>query len=697
MFPWLWKSATAGMDSFPLGSEEAAWMGLECHGGAEDSISAEPPAARFQTDATPGTLGYFQQFKSHLESNLCYPDPELPSAWTESLHGWQVARQSLQQAQKILADLQKNEDTPQEQINQAQKAVNQAQSTVDECNQTLLMVGESLLTTTTTMPSDLPFAQAADESPSIPMFLSANFDDSTWVTYTVLQNPQHWADWCCAPKNCDPQNPDPARVSMATSFLRNVKAQRRILGEGAGGPRGGNYGGYLEILNKLDSSSALKEPVIERLVHAVALEFANGDLCYFDTKDRIDPVARFLQYDQAYLMGDLDPAFSSFSIWELRYAVNSPQQDWELQWGRECLQTYRPDWALTDDVQWRYCRLVRLDVDYKTPEWTSWPRSMDQALSGGGKCGPRAWFGRFICQAFGIPIWGVRQPGHAALSRWTEKGWMICLGAGFNKSWWEDRCGDDFKLETMVRDRLPSPTAYLQQVMRLEWLARYQKESNKTIRKPCIYDPNAPWYALSLVQRRILSKLDKFKKSNGGESHYPKSTRIVPKILHVQAAAPTVKGLAICCNNGICIPADNTPTSPSNKILIMPSFSGGRQLFLGADAIVDYALEDRWLSPVRRNYRLTVKLATAHAKDAALLVTVIPKGRWMGRNGQKNAAKRQEAEDCYRLPLPYTKGLWGVTEGIDITLSNEHASISLQREWNHKFGVALKEVRLEPC
>ena len=400
----MWNASRGG-DGSSTGSEEAAWLGQ-----GDERPSFAPPTATFLTDETPGTLLYFQQFKSHLESNLLYPDVELPSLWADTLQGWQMARQSLQQAQKIVDDLNKNK-APKEQIDQAQKAVNQAQSTVNEYNETLCMVGESLLTSASNH-------AVLEERPSIPMFLSADFDDSTWVSYTVLQNPQHWANYCCS---IDGKSPDPTRVAVAMSFLLDVHAQRRILGEGAGGPRGGNYGGYLEILQKLDSSSALKEPVIERLAHAVSLEFANDDICYFDTKDKIDPVSRFLHYEQAYLMGDLDPAFSSFSIWELRYAVNSPQQEWELQWGRECMQTYRPDWALTDDVQWRYCRLTRLDVDYKTPEWTSWPRSMDQTLSGGGKCGPRAWFGRFICQAFGIPIWGVRQPGHAA-STWCRLG-----------------------------------------------------------------------------------------------------------------------------------------------------------------------------------------------------------------------------------------------------------------------------------
>lgn len=365
-------------------------------------------------DETPGTLAYFKAFKDHLESKLRFPATErLPSVWKTSLEASQTARQSFLQATKVLEELQKqNSDkatppVPAAQIAQAQKAVDQAQVTLDECNKTVQLLAQELLTSSTSNDDN-----DDDDSPCIAQFLSEDFDDSAWVTFMVLQDPNHWANWCC-PNKVD--QPCGKRVAAAMSFLLDVETQRRILGAGGGGPRHGNYGGYLEILQQLDSSAAYKEPVIERLAQAVALELANGDLCYFDTTKPLDPVARFLHYEQAYLMGDLDMDFSTLDIWELRLAIKNPQQEWEFQWGRECLQTYRPDWALTDDQQWKYCRLVRLDVGYMQPTYTSYPRTMDQVLSGGGECGPRAWFGRFMCNSFGIPTWGYKQVGRLRL------------------------------------------------------------------------------------------------------------------------------------------------------------------------------------------------------------------------------------------------------------------------------------------
>jgi hypothetical protein len=679
MFPWNW--ITTGDDS-SYGSVEEGWF-LGPSSPATLELTDEEQLlfwAHNDDNLTPGTLEYFTQRKSDLEARLIYPDTKLPALWTETLQASQAAQDSLGKVQKVLEDLQK-EKAKDELIQQAQQAVDQATAAVSACADTVRMVGDSLLS------SDERLRLGQDDGdtespPSIPIFLSASFDDSDWVTLQVLQDPQYWAGWCCPTGE---ESPDPERVATALRFLHNVDDQRRILSQGGGPPRLNKWGGYFDILQELDSSSSAKETVLERLAQAVALEFAAGDYCYFDTTETIDPVERYLHYEQAYLMGDLDPSFSTFSIWELRLAVNSNARSWELQWGRECLQTYRPDWALTEDPQWRYCRLVRLDVGYMTPSWTSSPRTYDQILSGGGKCGPRAWFGRFMCQAFGIPIWGVRQPGHAAMTRWTEQGWMTCLGAGFAYSWWQDqtgyRCGLDFQLETQVRDKVATPIEYMQQVVRLEWLAAHEKESNDSILKRCQWDAAAPWYALSLVQRQKLTAAPTATPRLG----HPRSTRVVPKILHVRTTAAP-KSVATIGTEGICIPADTTTTPAGPSVLNMPSFTGGRQVFLGKDAVLDYDLAPHWLPLQPQTFRLSVQVASAHARETTLLVTV---------HSQDDSQVRTTT--TLRLPLPYTKGLWQETETVAVTLCRNCTQLSLAREWQELYGVSLKAIHLVPC
>lgn len=274
-----------------------------------------------------------------------------------------------------------------------------------------------------------------------------------------------------------------------------------------------------------------------------------------------------------------------------------------------------------------------------------------------------------------------QQVGHAAMSHWSQVGWLSCLGAGFVAAFWEDRCGLDFYLETQARGQLPSALAYLQKVMRIEWLAVYQKESNASFFQNCAYDPAAPWYALSLAQRNLLAPQPK----TGARryQHFPRSTRTVPKILALQESLPTYPGKPALRLGQVCIPADATVTEPSDKIIIMPSFSGGRQVFLGTDATLEYKLETHWLPIAERKYRLTLKVATAHVKDVALHVSV--------------NSTISSASDSYRLPLPYTKGLWEETSSIEVSLNPSCGSITLQREWMEMYGISLKEIRLLPC
>ena len=290
-------------------------------------------------------------------------------------------------------------------------------------------------------------------------------------------------------------------------------------------------------------------------------------------------------------------------------------------------------------------------------------------------------------RSFTLIIAFLFKVGHAAMSRWTENGWMVCLGAGFPYAWWEDTCGLDFLLETQVRACLPTPLAYLEQVLPLEWLAKFQGESNNFILKDCTYfDPASPWYSLCLAHRQLLAQ-----ESNTAERipHYPRSLRTMPKIWRLQSNLPQTAGRARLCNGDITIPADTTTTEPSDDVLIMPSFTGGHQVFLGKDASLQYSLEKHWLAPVTRTYRFTVKVATAHAKDTALLLKIIPKNKMTTPNDDDGLS--------YRLPLPYTKALWGETQSIEISLNSNCGAISLQREWTELYGISIKEIRLQPC
>lgn len=190
-------------------------------------------------------------------------------------------------------------------------------------------------------------------------------------------------------------------------------------------PRGNRYGPAIEIYNSIRLISSRVESAREarereggpsiffRLALAIMLEHAqpypqsNPQSCT-DGPAFIDPVMRYLHYESAYIAGELDPAFDTLSIWELRFVVDGEHgtPDDIFSWGREMLRNYRPDLMIMEDYTWRYVHSVRTEIKYGSEEGKFDRKDLhlfQNVLMNGGVCGRRAFFGRFILRAFGIP------------------------------------------------------------------------------------------------------------------------------------------------------------------------------------------------------------------------------------------------------------------------------------------------------
>ena len=121
------------------------------------------------------------------------------------------------------------------------------------------------------------------------------------------------------------------------------------------------------------------------------------------------PYQRYTYFKKAHANNELFPSFNNLTVWELQFVVCSGASEADLTWGREMVNTWRPDYRIGEKVVdttscvWRRNSPVS-HVDYRT------------VLDGGGKCGPRSSWSVFICQAFGIPAIGVGQPAHACVA-----------------------------------------------------------------------------------------------------------------------------------------------------------------------------------------------------------------------------------------------------------------------------------------
>ncbi len=214
-----------------------------------------------------------------------------------------------------------------------------------------------------------------------------------------------------------------------------------------------------------------------------------------------------MHYENAYLSGDLDPAFEVLTGFECRHVSNSPALNQELKWLRSTLANFRPDHIAINNSWnlWRYARAVKTDVKYHHPQWIKDPHDYTQIPAAGGECGPRAWFGRFTRRAFGLPVWGIKEPGHAAMTTWSPMGWAVLLGAGWDHGWWDSgRSGSDFLLETQSREY----RGVFQIVLRGQWAAHSLGEKpvnpSWTPRLPGKgYGQGGLWNALMLYQKKI--------------------------------------------------------------------------------------------------------------------------------------------------------------------------------------------------
>jgi len=369
---------------------------------------------------------------------------------------------------------------------------------------------------------------------------------------------------------------------LMLTMLTADGAQRPRVGRGFGNAQWGNAMKiYSDIRN---ASSKSKEGVYNRLAIAVSLAHAapikqSNPKAATTAPEFVNPVKRYLHYEKAYVGGELDPCFKNLSIWEMRMVVNGDEPDDILTWGRETMRNYRPDHITTSSQGWRYVRIISSDVNYGSGDVKYDSPELQQyqnILMNGGVCGRRAFFGRFILRAFGVPTIARPSRGHAALARFTPEGWTVCLGGGWGAGWTKTQytSDKDFLASTQARK---NRDAFIQ-VKRAQWAGdvigekRVFGENDKT--KPGF------WNGLAIkTQRGIIQSLNATElKALGANIGEADGNSGVEKGMNAKVSAADKK---ITYSNGtIMIPAAAYKTSGTKGVSTMKSFNGGLQIFL---------------------------------------------------------------------------------------------------------------------
>lgn len=468
----------------------------------------------------------------------------------------------------------------------------------------------------------------------------------------------------------------------------------------SGGANGGEYGESMEVYAAiLKASERARETgtIFQRLALGTALQQpwlnsssreTDGSInapVFIDHQTPDGQVARYLHYEEAYLSKELDPAFKDFNAWECRYITNDPYTNEELAWAREMLRNFRPDHITNPDHGWRYVGLVKSDLPYcstRTDERLG--LNQQQALALGGICGRRAFFGRFITRAFGIPARRSTQTGHAAMNLWTPDGWVTRLGAWWSMNWCGPWGGMDFYLESQAR---AFPEHFIQ-VLRAQWIADALGEEDVSLRqygkggglwnglafykKAAVVADNAAekaaadaeLAALTAEEARLLGESDKVLGPDK-EIEAIKIPEEDKKIVVGKDGTITVPAVA-------CTRPDNN----TDKVLFMDSFGGGMQLHylrMGSrPEILRYDVE----APAAGKYEIS-----------ALVSTVSPEGL--------ETTYRINRRTIVETSLPYTKGMWEPSKSETIELKEGRNSIQITFRAPNR-GVSIKALTFKP-
>lgn len=446
----------------------------------------------------------------------------------------------------------------------------------------------------------------------------------------------------------------------------------------AGGAKFGMYGRAMEIYTAIQKASGkAKEGHLGRLALATSLEHAqpvaqSNPQDQTDLPTTVDPVKRYLHYEKAFLDGELDPAFQHFTAWEYRQVVDCDAPDHILAWGREMLRNYRPDHIYNPDYGWRYSGSVRTEVPYGSENVKcdlATLHNYQNIIKDGGVCGRRAFFGRFILQSFGIPVWGVTQHKHAAVSHWTPKGWLVNLGAGFSHSWWDKdevpRSGLDFLLETQAR-AVPQD---FQKVLRAQWVSSALGEQQYNDRKRI---DGGLWSGIAHCQSKAIATATKAVDLGplGQELGEANEAREKDKVEQAVVTEADRK-IRITPDGVVTIPA-GAYGKASGHSMVVKSFLGGTQLHCTGGFTAEYAFE----VPMAGKYTASARVVTA-------------------QEGQKVQFAANDAKASAEIAVPYTIGKWQQAKLGELSLVSGKNMFRFTLQTGSR-GVTIKEFILTP-
>jgi hypothetical protein len=373
-------------------------------------------------------------------------------------------------------------------------------------------------------------------------------------------------------------------------------------------------------------------------------------------KTQSDPLVRYKYYKEAQKAKELFPSFDKLTAWDMQYVVSSGASEEDLTWGRQMINTWRPD-----------LRINELVVNSTSEVWRrnspiDFAGSFKNVLTGGGKCGPRSSWSVFICQAFGVPAIGVGQPAHACLAYKTVNpmtepqpgyAWKVGYGRGWPFSKLEGMGGVDFIAGVQERENREA----FSKVERLRWLAAAVGGSEQAA---------VMQIAHSVQEASKAAKVDLTASHNADEAE----KELTPGAAGAAVASDAKTPIKIAAG-GTTIEAN--AFSSMLAVRVLNAFSGG-----GKQVNFDKSLPSSWVE-------YTVDVPAAGAYTLQLKASAANEGQFfdviVGTDAPIN------------LPIANSHGTWASTVVVELKLQKGPQTLKISAPTQR--GVAVRQLELK--
>jgi len=355
----------------------------------------------------------------------------------------------------------------------------------------------------------------------------------------------------------------------------------------------------------------------------------------------IVPVDRYKHFKAAHQNNELFPIFDTLSVWEYRKLVDSWASDRDLTWAREMINTWRPDLRKDQRIHKITSEVWRRNSPFP------FSKGFATVMEGGGKCGPRAWFGRMACRSFGIPAVKVKQPGHAAFAikavdpnSAPQPGsiWKVVYGRAWHVSKCEGVTGPEFVAEAAAR----SHETEFSDGEHLRWLATTLTSKQ-----------NAD--AVMAIAHKIQQSVPK--------SEYVRTVAM--------PSTPSVPEPPLNAAPGV-IHIEAESVADMSGVLVYECFTGGKQVNFQKNiesSWIDYTVD----APAAGAYLLTMRIATPN-REQIMDVSV-------------------DTNKLATVDIPNTTGLWGTTKPVEVKLKKGTQTLRISAPYQR--GIAVRWLELK--